>query len=91
MEKYTLERANELSERIDEVDSFISRYTKTWKRGKLSFRKKRLFVGHKGYGYYNSSEIEADKVLSEKIYQALLEYQEEIHKEFNMLGCVEER
>ena len=86
MEKKILDRANELSKRLSEINSFIYTYKQTWKRGKLTIKKRKLFIGHLGYGFYASEEIEADKVLSEKIYLALLEYQEEIRKEFEELG-----
>lgn len=85
MDKKTLDKANELQKRIEEVSDFIYTYEKTWKRGFLK-TKSQLTVGHRGYGYYNEEEIDCDKELSEMIHKTLLEYQSKIEKEFKDLG-----
>jgi hypothetical protein len=91
MKSEILDRGNELNKRLSEVNSFICGYRNTWKRGILKAIKSKIFVGHLGYGWWRGAEIEADKVLSEKIYIALLEYQEGLRKEFRELGQEEGR
>lgn len=84
MKKEVLNRANELNKRIEALENFIHTFSQTWKHGILKSRAE-LTIGHTSFGAYKYSEIQADEVLSEKIYNALLEYQIEIQKEFNEL------
>lgn len=84
MKKEILDRANELSEIIKNTDAFIYTFRQTWKHGILK-SKANLSIGHVSFGAIEYSEIEADKALSDKIYNALIEYQSEIKKEFDEL------
>lgn len=89
MNKSVLDRVNILAKQIRELEGFVHTYELTWKRGTLSKRGKKLFVGHLGYGYFSDSEIEADKELSEKIYQTVVEHLNEKKLEFERLGGTE--
>lgn len=89
MDAVTLKKANELQEKIKEIDSFIYYYNLTWKRGFIK-RESKLVIGHHGYGYFSSGEMDCDKELSELIYKALLEYQGKLHNEFKELEVFSE-
>lgn len=79
-----LKRANQLSEEISELESFIYTADRCW-GGELDTRKKRLFFSNKPYGIFEKKTLECNTKLKNMIRDLIYQYKQELENELESL------
>lgn len=84
MDSDKLKRANKLKEEINELDKFIFTASNVWK-GKLTIKDKIMRFISSSYGAFQSKEFEMNNHIKNRVLDLLIEYKEELEKEFESI------